>query len=125
MITCIVREPQRLVLEIAIRTHSPNGNRSWRVVGRHRKTLRTATKLSLLSAFGQAPAFVPSSVVITRRGPRKMDSDNAAFAVKGARDAVADWIGIDDGDDAVEWTVKREIGEFAVKIEISATRGNQ
>jgi hypothetical protein len=54
-----------------------------------------------------------------------MDSDNAAFAVKGARDAVADWIGIDDGDDAVEWTVKREIGEFAVKIEISATRGNQ
>lgn len=110
-----------LTLTIPIRTHSPNGNRHWRVVGKHRKALRQTTLLVLRSTFGMKPPFVPTSVVITRIGPRKMDSDNAAFAVKGARDAIADWIGIDDGDDAVEWIVRREIGEFAVRIELRRT----
>lgn len=113
--------PAGITITVPVRTHSPNGNHHWRVVGKHRKTLRTTTLLALRSAFGAAPPFVPTSVVITRIGPRKMDSDNAAFACKGARDAIADWIGIDDGDDAVEWIVRREIGAYGVRIEIRRT----
>ena len=41
----------------------------------------------------------PVLVTITRISPRKLDSDNLASALKGARDEVAALLGIDDAPD--------------------------
>ena len=59
-------------------------------------------------------------VVITRVGKRLLDTDNLAGAAKHARDAVAAWLGIDDGPRGpVAWEVVQEIGKgYAVRIAI-------
>lgn len=40
----------------------------------------------------------PWLVTITRMGPGTMDDDNATASAKGVRDAVAAWLGVDDGE---------------------------
>ncbi len=51
----------------------------------------------------------PLRVVITRMAPRSLDDDNAARAAKSVRDAVAAWLGVDDGNrKLVVWEVEQE-----------------
>jgi hypothetical protein len=41
---------------------------------------------------------------------------------KGCRDAVAAWLGIDDGDDRVRWEVRGEVARgYAVRITIEGS----
>ncbi len=42
----------------------------------------------------------PWDVVVTRQGPRLLDEVNATTSIKGVEDAVAAWLGVDDGDRA-------------------------
>ena len=67
-------------------------------------------------------------VTMTRIGPRALDDDNLAYACKAARDRVAKWLGVDDGDTKrVTWSYAQEKGkprEYAVRIEI-ARRGSE
>lgn len=111
-----------LLLTLPVRTWGPNGSHShWAVTAKRRKTLRMATMAALRTSFGIMPPFIPSVVILTRIGKQKMDSDNAGFAMKGCRDAIADWIGIDDGDSRVDWIVRTATGKaFAVQIEMRA-----
>ena len=44
----------------------------------------------------ERPVF-PIVVTITRLGPRALDSDNLASSGKHVRDAIATWLGVDDG----------------------------
>lgn len=61
----------------------------------------------------------PWRVVITRLGPRAMDTDNVCTSAKGVRDAVAAWLGIDDGDERIAWEVRGEIARgHAVRVQI-------
>jgi len=57
---------------------------------------------SLLNREGDPPP-PPVTVELTRVAPRSLDSDNLQGAFKAVRDAVAAWLGIDDGDDRIEW----------------------
>ena len=52
-----------------------------------------------------------------------LDSDNLQASFKAIRDQVADWLGIDDGDEsAASWNYSQETGpEYAIEVEI-ATR---
>ncbi len=71
---------------------------------------------------GHKPPPLPVSVVIERSGPRRLDSDNLAISAKHARDEIAKWLGVDDGDESVaKWSVVQKIGEYAVSISV---RGN-
>lgn len=65
----------------------------------------------------------PISVIITRIGPRTLDTDNLAYSAKAVRDGIADAFGIDDGDEsAVQWSYAQERGEHAVGVYISDAR---
>ena len=58
-----------------------------------------------LQAWGPKPSTYPLLVIITRYAPAKLDSDNLQGSAKHVRDAVAEWLGIDDKCDAVLWFV--------------------
>ncbi len=48
-------------------------------------------------------------VCMTRQGARLLDTDNLAGALKGCRDAIAQWLGCDDGAKApVRWHTEQE-----------------
>ncbi len=56
------------------------------------------------------------TVTLTRVSPRKLDSDNLAFAFKGIRDEVAAYFGIDDADPRIRWEYAQAKGKAAVRI---------
>ena len=58
-----------------------------------------------LKAWGPKPTTYPLLVIITRYAPAKLDSDNLQGSAKHVRDAVAEWLGVDDKCDAVLWFV--------------------
>lgn len=60
--------------------------------------------------------------LLTRIGPRKLDSDNLAFAFKAIRDQIAEELGINDGSDAVEWKYAQAKGPASIRIEISLAK---
>jgi len=48
------------------------------------------------------------SITLIRGAPRRLDTDNLASALKAVRDGIADFLGIDDGSEAVEWRYDQE-----------------
>lgn len=58
--------------------------------------------------------------LLTRIAPRRLDSDNLAFAFKAIRDQIAEELGVNDGSDAVEWLYAQESGKAAIRVEIHA-----
>lgn len=68
------------------------------------------------AALGRAVARIE----LTRLAPRRLDDDNLRGALKAVRDGVADALGIDDGDAAVEWEYAQErAAEYAVRVELT------
>jgi len=103
----------RLVSEMNSREH-------WRARARRAATQRKAV-LMHLRARAERPAATPLRVTITRVAPRRLDSDNAVTSGKHVRDAVADWLGIDDRrDDLVRYEVTQEQRPkaYAVRVRI-------
>ncbi len=49
------------------------------------------------------PGGVYAVVTFVRYGKRALDDDNLAGSCKPIRDAVAAWLGIDDGDPRIRW----------------------
>lgn len=71
----------------------------------------------------RCPLAPPWRVTVTRVGPRRMDRDNNVASMKAAIDAVAAWLGCDDGDEArVAWAYAQARGGYAVRVEL-APRG--
>jgi hypothetical protein len=72
--------------------------------------------------FGQPNFLSNVRVKLVRIAPRQLDDDNLRSAFKSARDGIADWLKIDDGDPRVTWDYGQERGkprEYAVRIEVS------
>ena len=46
---------------------------------------------------------MPLIVTLTRIAPRKFDSDGVVASLKHVRDGVADALGVNDGDERIEW----------------------
>jgi len=68
----------------------------------------------------QRPAL-PCVVVLTRRAPSGgLDDDNLVGALKGVRDAVAEWLGVDDGDvRRIRFKYAQERAPWSVRIEFA------
>jgi hypothetical protein len=47
-------------------------------------------------------------VAMTRMSARMLDDDNCVGSLKATRDAVAEWLGIDDGDRRISWSSGQE-----------------
>jgi hypothetical protein len=58
-----------------------------------------------------APVTPPATITLTRIAPRKLDSDNLAGGFKAARDGVADWLHMDDGDEQLTWVYAQRKGK--------------
>jgi crossover junction endodeoxyribonuclease RusA len=113
--------------EIKVRTVSEANNREhWGAKARRAKQQRGLAALVIRQAIN-AGYIVPRTIAmsekteikLTRVGKRKLDSDNLARSCKAVRDGIADAIGIDDGDERLEWIYAQEIGkEYAVRVSI-------
>lgn len=108
------------MITVYTRTKGPNAREHWRVKAKRVKFERQCTAAAL---HGAARPPIPCSVRLTRVGPGMLDDDNLVGAMKGVRDEVAAWLGIDDRHrDQVryvydqrrascEWSVLIEFGE--------------
>lgn len=99
-----------------------NDRKHWRVKAKGVKTERIAVGWALVGA--KRPTL-PCTMLLTRVAPsRGLDDDNLVGAMKGCRDAVAEWLGIDDRDPRVLWRYEQRRGVWTVEIE-SRTRAQE
>lgn len=89
-----------------------NLRESWQAKARRLRKEKADTRL-LCPRWSQGPLLV---VKLTRVGPRELDSDNLAAALKAVRDGLASWLRIDDGSPLVEWQYAQESGEPEVRV---------
>ncbi len=100
----------------------------WATRARRNKRQRSVIQWHL-RALGSIPKPAGQLVVtITRIAPRRLDDDNAIGGCKAVRDAIAEWLGIDDGSEQVAWRYGQERGrprEYAcrVRIEVKTSVG--
>lgn len=86
-----------------------------------RTALHRKTAFILMKAWGTPPGL-PVTITMTRISAGTLDDDNLASAFKAARDGVADWLGVDDGDTGITWVRKQQRGkkyEYGVIVEVS------
>ncbi len=87
-----------IIVTVPIKTISEaNTTGAWRTKARRVKEQKRVVGL-VMSQFDPALVKLPAVVRLTRCSFGQLDSDNLASSCKAARDAVAQWIGIDDGD---------------------------
>jgi len=95
---------------------TPNSRSHWSQTAKKRANERAVIGAALARVIRPEG---PWRVTITRLGPRPMDDDNCTASAKGVRDAVAAWLGIDDGNERAVWAVRGEVGRgYAVRIKI-------
>lgn len=103
--------PLRVVSEANAHTH-------WRVRQRRAKSQRFALALAWL-AEDMPKGRKPTTVLLTRLAPRKLDSDNLAISCKHLRDAIAAECAFDDRDPDCAWLYAQEKArEYGVRCEI-------
>jgi hypothetical protein len=115
-----VTVPYRVVNE------SNRPGRCWRDRSRRAKQAREAWAAMLLWA-GLALTLpnlpTPLAVTLTRIGGRRMDDDGVAAGCKSLRDAVAQTLGMDDGDPRVTWCYSQRPGPGPVGVEVRISTG--
>ena len=91
-----------VITTIPIRTRSQaHGTRChWSIEARKRRDQRRAVALFL--GPHRAPQG-PWVVKLVRVAPRALDTDNVRQALKAVRDAVTDWLGLTNDNDAKVW----------------------
>ncbi len=106
-------------IEIPIKTVSGMNAREHHMARSRRvKAERTATSWALCQA---KPPVPPCTVKLTRLAPSNgLDSDNLQSSMKGVRDQIAAWIGIDDKSPLVVWQYDQQRAkDYAVILEVS------
>lgn len=107
----------RVVLPIRI-VSVANVREHWAARAKRSKLHRETAHLMLRRL---APPAPPVTVTMTRIGPRTLDTDNLSSGCKAARDGVADWLGVDDGDLRVTWKygqTKGKPSEYGLIVEV-------
>jgi hypothetical protein len=122
-----VRAPGQpfVALTLPLRVQSEMNRREhWAARDKRRAQQRTVTLALLRTEVGRI-APQPVVVTLTRIGRRRMDSDNATVACKFVRDAIAEWLGCDDGDEArVRWEYAQRVERrYAVHVAIRKMEG--
>lgn len=98
------RELVRLTIEM--RTVSELNAREHHWAKAKRRAKEKSTVLAHLRALGTGDGYeLPLVIVLRRLSPstHKADSDNLASSQKSVRDAVATWLGLDDGSEQIAW----------------------
>lgn len=106
------------VIIVPIRTgRGQNDRENWAAKMRRTRSERTTVGWMLK---GRPRPALPCVVTLTRSAPSNgLDRDNLQGSLKAIRDAVADWIGVDDArEDIVEYRYHQRRGSWGVAIEI-------
>jgi hypothetical protein len=113
-----------LIVELPVRLrNTSNARDGWRATAKKAKAVRTLTRNLANNAIaidGELMRF-PLVVRLVYIGPRQLDDDGVASAVKSLRDGVADALGVDDRDPRVVWVPDQERGgvrEYGARVEI-------
>jgi hypothetical protein len=64
---------------------------------------RTASPRRCRKALVDKGGRPETTITMTAHLRRDMDDDNLAASLKPLRDAIADWLGVDDGDKSLRW----------------------
>lgn len=108
-----LKNPVRTALRVEFELRLPilvvseaNRRDHWAVKNKRKRGQQEAIRIALLGC--SLPTFMrveTGSVLFTRLsdGDKRLDGDNLANAFKAARDQVAEWLGIDDGDSRLTW----------------------
>lgn len=127
-----------------------NQRGSWHAGAKRAKKERGVVRIALVSPIRGAGLMRGSflghrrldagqriAVTLTRIAPRRLDGDNLQRACKAVRDGVADALGVDDGDERIEWryeqrrheehehTLGRVVRGYGVEIRIEAREAPQ
>lgn len=79
-----------------MKTKGANAREIWQARSTRVKRERRLVATALM---GQKKPVIPCSVLLTRCAPSAgLDDDNLTAALKGVRDQVADWLGVNDRD---------------------------
>lgn len=99
MTTSAITSPRAQVprpIVVPLRTAGSNAREAWQARHRRVKRERQATAWMLLQTT-RPP--IPCTVLLTRVCPSNgLDDDNLRAALKGVRDQIADWLGVNDRD---------------------------
>ncbi len=108
-------------IEVPIKTVSEANRREhWAERAERVRQQRSLARMMLATNTARAPVGA-LRIRLTRIAPGMLDSDNVHGALKAVRDGVADYLGVDDGDESLTWEVAQERGApktYAVRIEI-------
>lgn len=110
-------------IHVPVETHGLNAKRRahWTKLMRWSKAERGATSVLLCV---EDPPPLPVVVTMTRLFKTKpLDGDNLQGALKAIRDAVAQWLGVDDSDARIEWVYRQERGEISGDKIVVTKRG--
>ena len=116
MSTVVIHVPCRTVSEANQREH-------WATRYKRKKQQQNAVRYSMFENRWALAPFAGHAlrVRLVRIGNRRLDPDNLAGSFKHVQDAVAHFIGIDDGDEVVGWSYHQEHGTaHSVRIELEA-----
>ena len=93
-----------------------NDREHWRVRAKRVKAEKERAAWELAKWAEKPP--LPAVVTLTRFAPSNgLDDDNLAGSLKGVRDAVAAWLGVDDRDRSrVRYVYEQQRGAWAVGI---------
>lgn len=117
----------RVIASFDLQTVSELNHRQIWQVRAHRVKTQRQTTAAHLAASGFDPEYIAASkptITLVRVGMRALDTDNLASSLKAVRDAVAAWLGVDDGPKGpVTWayaqeTTRSPLGK--VRIEVGA-----
>lgn len=109
-----------MICVIPIRIESTQNLREcWQLRARRAKSHRELATWAL--GINAVRPALPCVITLTRIAPRSLDSDNLASGCKAARDGIADWLRVDDGDKRIEWRYVQVRGapkQYALRIDI-------
>jgi hypothetical protein len=112
----------RITIEYPCRLRPESNRRGhWAKHSPREKKQRAQAALMCRAEAGPPPPANTYVIRLTRIAPRRLDTDNNARAAKATQDGVADWLGIDDGDERLFWDYQQEKGPpktYAVRIEV-------
>ena len=107
-------------VNIHIKTVSVANLREHHMARAKRAKLHRHTAWLVMKGAGEPP-MPPLTVTMTRLSEGTLDTDNLASSIKSARDGIADWLQLDDGDTRITWVYAQEKakrGVFGLVVEV-------
>ena len=113
-------------LDLSLQTVSEANRREhWASRARRVKMQRAATTMALRQYGHLLPELRDAAtiyVLLVRVSPRRLDDDNLRGALKAVRDAVAAWVGIDDGSPRWKWEYAQRKGPLGVSLGVGMSK---